>query len=162
MAPITAFGGALDQIRVAAALPATSFARFRRAGAARLPPWRRALQARTFGEIVVAAASAIRARGHPRRQVRSAPAPGYASRLCAALDHRKAVHPGNSPIDDHGVGPRRAGLVEAVDAVGRPFDLKTAIGQLGCDFLSRLAVILDQPALLSSVEFACGENRRRA
>jgi len=56
----------------------------------------------------------------------------------------RAVHSRQQPVDDHGVGPRRARLVEAFYAAGRPVDFKTAIGELGRNFLGRFAVILDQ------------------
>ena len=60
------------------------------------------------------------------------------------LDDSEAVHAGQQPVDDHGVGLRRTCLVEALDAVGRPFNIKAAIGQFGFDFLSRFSVVFDE------------------
>ena len=36
-----------------------------------------------------------------------------------------AIHPRQEAVDDHGIEPQGACLVEAADSIGRPFDLKT-------------------------------------
>ena len=142
--------GARDQIELERPCPQRRLARFRRTAQQRLDSCKELDECERFGEVVVAAhpqsAYAVvdrteRAQHQHRRAHLVFP---------QRLDHRKAVHPRQQPIDDHGIGPQRARLVEALDAVGGPFDLKAAIGDS--------AVISSAVSLSSSIRsnFAIG------
>ena len=159
---IAAFGGTLDQVELEWPCPQRRFAQFRRTAQQRLDPGDEFDEREGFGEIVVAthpqsAHTVVHRAQRAQHQHR-----GTHLVLAQRLDDRKSVHSGQQPIDDHGVRPRRSCLVEAIDAVGRPFDFKTTIGQLRGDFLSRFAIILDQQHFCHQSIPDCGENIRRS